>query len=90
MLPHSNLLRNELDNTEEFVCAVAKLVLTSSGQFTSTYELTNQVCDRYFAVASTDRATNVAPWPTSQAQQDIKVEDSHETRTSRPMHSTCA
>lgn len=90
MLPHSNLRLNELDNTEKFVRAVADLVLASSGQFTSTFELTNQVCDRYFAAASTDRATNVAQWPASEAQQNINIEDQYETRTSRPVHSNCA
>lgn len=80
----------ELEQVDELIGAVAALVLTRSGEFTTTFETTNRVCDRYFADTSDNRATNVAPWPTSQAQQNIKIEDFHETRTSRPLHSSCA
>ncbi|PYX87075.1 MAG: hypothetical protein DMG68_13005 [Acidobacteria bacterium] len=60
MFPHSEPRLNELEQVGEFVRAVAELVLAGSGEFTTTYELTNEVCDRYFAPASTDRATKVA------------------------------
>lgn len=90
MLLHSEPHLTELASAEEFVRAVAELVLARPGQFTTTYELTNEVCDRYFASAGMNRTTSVASWPTSQAQPSIRLEESHETRTSRPMHSNCA
>jgi hypothetical protein len=90
MLPNLETRVNDLTGVEEFVRAVADLVLGGSGEFTTTYEITNEVCDRYFAPASAYRATNVAAWPTSKAQQSTKLEDQHETRTSRPVHSSCA
>ena len=85
----SSLRLEDIEPIDEFIGAMADLLLARSGQFTTTFEITNQVCDQYFAGVSAGRATNVAPWPTSKAQQDIKNEDFHETRTSPPT-SSCA
>lgn len=80
----------DIEQIDEFIGAVADLLLARSGEFTTTFEMTTRVCDRYFAEASPNRATNVASWPTSKAQQNIKDEEFHETRTSLSMHSSCA